>query len=112
VGALIFSGGFGVLMLAGIYWLSNMFLRRMGMKTLGEQAPATRRLFWLTMGAGIVIAAFEIWAFSTHQAAVGVAALAAFVILPEFVLIPLHISRSRRAAQLTREPRTGSDPHT
>jgi hypothetical protein len=33
-----------------IYWLSNAFLRRIGMKTLGEQAPANRRLFWLTCG--------------------------------------------------------------
>ena len=97
VGALILSGVFVVLLLAGIYWLSNAFLRRIGTKTLGEQAPANRRLFCLTMGAGLVKAAFEIWAFSTHHAAVGVAALVAFFVLPEFVLIPVRINRSRRA---------------
>lgn len=110
MGALIITGVFAVLMLAGIYWLSNVFLHTIGIKTLAEQAPPKRRLFWLSMGAGLVIAAFEAWAFRTHHAAVGVAVLIAFFVLPEFVLIPLRIRRSRRAVELSRARRASSDP--
>jgi fatty acid desaturase len=112
VGALIISAVMTVLLMAGIYWLSHVFLRRIGIKTRGELAPATRRVLWLCSGGGLVIAAFATWAFGTHHAAVGVAALVAFLVLPEFVLIPLRVSRSRRAAELSRERRTGSDPRS
>jgi hypothetical protein len=108
--ALIITGVFVVLVLAGSYWLSNVFLRKIGIKTLGEQPSRNRRLFLLSMSAGLVIAAFEAWAFSTNHAAVGVAVLIAFFVPPEFVLIPLRIRRSRRAAKLSRARRTSSDP--
>jgi len=101
---------FVVLVLAGSYWLSNVFLRKIGIKTLGEQPSRNRRLFLLSMSAGLVIAAFEAWAFSTNHAAVGVAVLIAFFVLPEFVLTPLRIRPSRRAAKLSRARRTSSDP--
>jgi hypothetical protein len=103
--ALIITGVFVVLVLA----VSNVFLRRIGIKTLGEQAPAKRRLFWLSMGPGLVVAVFEVWALSSHHAAVGVAVLITFLVLPEFVLIQLRIRRSRRAAELSRTRRTRSD---
>jgi hypothetical protein len=48
VGALIITGVFAVPMLAGIYWLSNVFLCQIAIKTLAEQTPPKRRLFWLS----------------------------------------------------------------
>lgn len=110
--AALITGVFGVLMLAGIYWLSNAFLRKVGINTLSETTPPARRLFWLSMGAGLVIAAFEVWAFSTHHAAVGVAVLIAVFVLPEFVLIPLRIRRSRRAAEVSRARRPRPNQHS
>lgn len=62
-------------------WLSNFFLRKIGVKTARERTPANRRLLWLSMRAGLIIVAFEAWAFSTHHVAVGVAMLIAGLLL-------------------------------
>lgn len=102
-----------VLIAVGIgYWVSNALMPRFGLKNMREQPPAKRRMFWLSMGVAVVIAAFEGWAFNTHHGGVGVAVLIAFFVLPEFVLIPLRIRRSRRAAERSRARRTGSGPQS
>jgi hypothetical protein len=79
------------------------------MKTMRELPLARRRLFWLSICAGAVIAAFETWALNTHHGAVGIAVLIAFFVLPEFVLVPFRIRRSRRAAEVSRKRRASSD---
>jgi len=56
-------------------------------------------------GMGADIAAV---AFASRHAAVGIAMLVTFYVLPEFVLLPLRIRRSRRAAEVARARRTGS----
>jgi membrane protein YdbS with pleckstrin-like domain len=67
-----------------------------------------RRAVWLSMAVALVIAAGCGWAFTHGHAAVGIAVLVAFYVLPEFVLIPLRIRRSRRAADAARARRQGT----
>jgi hypothetical protein len=99
-----------VFLLGVSYWLGNACLRKLGHKTLAEtlaEMPRrARRHLWLSMLVGLAIASVVGWAFSSHHGAIGVAVLVALFILPEFVLVPLRIRRSRRAAETSRARRT------
>ena len=70
--------------------------------------PGQRRLFWLMMALTLVIGVVPAWLLVNGHAAIAIALLVAFYILPEFVLIPLRIRRSRRAAEAARVRRRGS----
>jgi hypothetical protein len=70
--------------------------------------PGKRRMVWLGMAVTLVIGVVPVWLIVTGHAAIGIALLVAFYILPEFVLVPLRIRRSRRAAEAARARRTGS----
>jgi hypothetical protein len=101
-----------VLVAGGVgYWASNALLPKFGLQAPRQQPPAKRRAFRLFLGVSLVIAAVVGWAFSTGHAGIGVAVLIVCFVLPEFVLIPLHIRRSRRAAERSRARRAGSSQH-
>jgi hypothetical protein len=71
---------------------------------------AKRRVMAVTMAVLVGFTAFVGWLFATGHPVVALALLVAFYILPELVLIPLRIRRSRRAAEAARARRTGSPP--
>lgn len=48
------------------------------------------------------------WAFASGHSVIGIAVLVAVYVLPEFVLLPLRIRRSRRAADAARAHRKGT----
>lgn len=98
-----------VLVAGGVgYWASHALLPKFGLQAPREQPPAKRRMLGLFLGVSLVIAAVVGWAFSTGHAGIGVAVLIVCFVLPEFVLIPLHIRRSRRAAERSRASRAAS----
>lgn len=77
------------------------FLQRRGK----QLAAGTRRHFYLMMTPAFVAAGFCGVAFSTGHAGVGVIVFIVVFVLPEFVVLPLRIRRSRRAAEAARERR-------
>ena len=92
------------------YWLMMRFLRRRGYKlnTLSDLPPAKRRIIWVCLAVTLVVAAFCGWAFANGHAAIGIAVLVAVYVLPEFVLLPFRIRRSRQAAEAARARRKGT----
>ena len=98
----------------GMYWLIysliTRFLRRRGVRMLAvsDLRPEKRRVFWLFMAGAVVVTAMCAWAFASGHAAIGIAVLVAVYVLPEFVLLPLRIRRSRRAAEAARARRKGT----
>ena len=89
----------------GSYWLMMRWMRRRVVKTPLDLPPDKRRQAWLYMAIGLAIAAVGGWAFTSGHAAIGIAILVAFYVLPQFVLIALRIRRSRQAAQAARARR-------
>jgi hypothetical protein len=65
----------------------------------------TRRLIYPTMAFGLTIGAICAWAFTSHHQGVGVAVLIASFLIPEAIILPLRIRRSRRAADAARAQR-------
>ena len=62
----------------------------------------------LGMAVTLVIGVVPAWLLVSGHAAIGIALLVAFYILPELVLVPLRIRRSRRTAEAARARRTDS----
>jgi hypothetical protein len=110
MGADIAAVAFVAVIGGGTYWLMRRFLRRRGLKTpaVTDLPPEQRRMFWLFITAAVVITAVCAWAFASGHAAIGIAVLVAFYVLPEFVLLPLRIRRSRRPAEAARARRKGT----
>jgi Flp pilus assembly protein TadB len=77
------------------------FLHSRGLNTpaVSDLPPDKRRMFWLFLAAAVIITAVCAWAFASGHAAIGIAVLVAFYVLPEFVLLPLRNRCSRRAAE-------------
>lgn len=94
----------------GTYWLMMRWMRGRGVRTPRALPPDKRRKVWFYMTLGLVIAAVSGWAFTSGHAAIGIALLVAVYVLPEFVLMPLRIRRSRQAAQAARARREGTAP--
>jgi hypothetical protein len=69
-------------------------------------AHKATRTFWLMMVGMSVVGGVAAWAFATGHAAIGIGVLVAVYVLPEFVLMPLRIRRSRAAAQGARNARS------
>ena len=74
------------------------------------QAAAIGRGFWLMMAGMSIVAGISAWALTTGRPAVGIALLVAAFVLPELVLLPLRIRRSRAAAEAARETRRKRRP--
>jgi hypothetical protein len=85
----------GVGMTGAVY----VWLRRRG------QAAKATRLFWLMMVGSSFVNGVVAWSFVTGRAAIGIALLVAVFVLPELVLMPLRIRRSRATVQAAREAR-------
>jgi hypothetical protein len=109
MGADIAAVAFVAVIGGGTYWLMMRFLRRRGLKTpaISDLPPDKRSMFWLFLAAVVVMTAVCAWAFASRHAAVGIVMLVTFYVLPEFVLLPLRIRRSRRAAEVARARRKG-----
>lgn len=100
----------GVIILLAVglgYWASNVLMPRFGLKTMREQPPAKQRVFWLFVGIAVLIAVFEGWAFNSHHGGAGIIVLIVVFVLPEFVVLPLRIRRSRQLAERSRAPGSG-----
>ena len=110
MGADIAAVAFVAVIGGGTYWLMMRFLRRHGLKTpaVSDLPPDKRRMFWLSLAAAVAITVVCAWAFASGHAAIGIAVLVTFYVLPEFVLLPLRIRRSRRAAEVARTRRKGT----
>lgn len=67
--------------------------------------PRKRGVFWAVMATSVAATGFVVWAFSTNHAAIGVAGVIVFLVLPQLVLTGLRIQRSRPAAEAPRPPR-------
>ena len=93
----------------GTYLLTMRWFRKRGYTTPRDLPPQQRRLLWLGLLVALLVTVACGWAFATGHPAVGIAVLVAFYVLPELVLIPLRIRRSRRAAEVARRRRTGAD---
>jgi cobalamin biosynthesis protein CobD/CbiB len=57
--------------------------------------PRRRGLFWAVMTTSVATTGFLVWAFSTNHAAIGVAGVIVFLVLPQLVLTGLRLRRSR-----------------
>jgi hypothetical protein len=98
--------GIAAVLSVGTYVLVMRWFRRHGYATPRDLPPRQRRLLWLGLLLALLVTIVCGWAFATGHPAVGIAVLVAFYILPEFVLVPLRIRRSRRAADAARRRRT------
>jgi hypothetical protein len=78
---------------------------RLGLKTPRDLPVRKRRRLWLVLAAAAGISLVSAWAISSGRSALGVGVLAAVYILPEFVLVPLRVRRSRRRAAESRARR-------
>jgi hypothetical protein len=96
-------------LIVGTHVLTMRWFRRRGYTTPRDLPARQRRLLWLGLLVTVLVTVACGWAFATGRPAVGIAVLVAFYILPEFVLVPLRIRRSRRAAAVARQRRTGGD---
>ena len=94
----------------GSYVLVMRYFRRRGHTTPRDLPPAKRRLLWLGMAVALLVTLACAWAFATGRPAIGIGVLVAFYILPELVLVPLRIRRSRRAGDAARARRAGTTP--
>ncbi len=83
------------------------FLRRRSKK---PPPPRLRLRFYPAMGLGLIIAGVCAWAFASHHAGIGVAVLIAFLIVPEMIILPIRVRRSRRAAESARAQRSSPKP--
>ena len=57
------------------------------------------------MAATLVVAFVAAWGFAEGHPAISIGLLVALFVLPELVLMPLRIRRSRAAARVAREAR-------
>jgi hypothetical protein len=91
------------------YFLGVVLLRRFGTRTARE-LPGSRRavanLILITFIAAGLLAA---WAITHSHTALGVGVLIVVFVLPEFVLIPLHLKQSRRKVSATETRRCERD---
>jgi hypothetical protein len=95
----IAAGGFVAALTLAMALVIYVRLRRRG------EAAKLARAFWLMMVAISLANGVAVWGFASHHAAVAIGALAAVYVLPEFVLMPLRIRRSRAAARAARGAR-------
>jgi ABC-type phosphate transport system permease subunit len=85
----------------GLGMTAAVYLR---LRRRGHAAKATPT-FWLLMVGMSVISGVCSWAFATGRPGIGIGVLIAAYVLPEFVLMPLRIRRSRAAAEAARSAR-------
>jgi hypothetical protein len=97
-----------VVLSATTYVLHARWMRHRGYATPRDLSPRQRRLLALGLLLALLVTGVSGWAFATGHPAIGIAVLVAFYVLPEFVLVPLRISRSRRVAEAGRKRRTGT----
>jgi hypothetical protein len=92
-------------MLLGVA-LAYRFGPRMGVD-MQRLTPAKKRklIVWLAVSGAVAL--LIVWALSTGHIALGIGVLVAAMILPEFVLIPLRIRRSRQRGEAARARREG-----
>src|SRR5664280_2365675 len=90
---IVFAAVVAVLMLFSVL-LANRLSRRLGMDSSRHRAAKRRVAYALVPLWALVV--FEAWAFDNRHRAIAVIVLAGVAIVPEFVLIPLRIKRSRR----------------
>jgi|NGEPerStandDraft_6_1074524.scaffolds.fasta_scaffold386908_1 hypothetical protein len=99
--------------IVGVLWVGAVLLGvllayrlgpRMGVN-MQRLTPAKKRnlAIMLTITGGVAL--LTAWALGTGHIALGIGVLLAVMILPEFVLIPLRIRRSRRRAEAARADR-------
>jgi hypothetical protein len=99
-----------VALFVGSMLLGIAFVYRVGPRmgiNMQRLTPARKRklYFWLAISAAVGLVTAS--ALSTGRIALGVGILVAVMILPEFVLVPLRIRRSRQRAEAARAGRQG-----
>jgi multisubunit Na+/H+ antiporter MnhB subunit len=84
--------------IAAVAMLTTLFLIRPGGRSIAELPESKRRAILVTQVAMLVTTMVVVWSFAAGHAVVGIAVLVAVVVLPQLVLTPLRIRRSRAAA--------------
>jgi hypothetical protein len=97
-----------VAVVAGTVWFSSRYWSRIGLMRPGDLPPGKRRNFWLIVVGSSLPALIGGIAIADGHPALGIAVLIAAFVLPEFVLMPIRIRRSRRVADEARARRTGT----
>jgi H+/Cl- antiporter ClcA len=78
---------------------------RVGLDMHPRLTPAKKRRLAIMLTITVAVALLIVWALGTGHTALGISVLLAVMILPEFVLIPMRITRSRRRADAARARR-------
>jgi hypothetical protein len=76
-----------------------------------DQTARASRTFWLMMVGMSVVGGVAAGSFAAGRPAIGIGLLVAIFVLPEFVLMPMRIRRSRAAAEKAREARAARQAH-
>jgi predicted CDP-diglyceride synthetase/phosphatidate cytidylyltransferase len=82
-------------------WLGSRLARRLGY----EAGLRARLRAWAMVALCTAVTSFAVWELTHDEPAIGLAVLVVFLVLPELVLVPLRIKRSRRAADEARARR-------
>ena len=84
---------------------TQLVLRHTSLTSALDLPREKQRVFWLMIAVMAPVSAVCAWAFGTGRGALGVGVLVAVFVLPEFVLMPLRIRRSRERADAARAAR-------
>lgn len=99
-----------IVSVAGV-WLGTKLASRTGARGLKDLPAEQRRRARLTIGALLAIyvpaTAVSVWALTSGHVGVGIAVLVAAFVLPDFVVVPLRVRRSRQVAKATERRRRG-----
>ena len=92
-------------------WLGTKLASRMGTNRLAELNPQEKRRAYTRLGVLLAIyvpaTAVSVWALTSGHVGIGIAVLVAAFVLPDFVIVPLRIRRSREAARAAESRRRG-----
>jgi hypothetical protein len=99
-----------VLLYVGVMLFGMAVVSRLGPRmgiNMQRLTPAKKRKLtvWLTVSGAVGL--LVVWSLSTGRIALGIGVLVAVMVLPEFVLIPLRIRRSRQRGEAARARREG-----
>ena len=101
----------GIVLIAaviGIGGAERWLMPAMDRRRNSPRVERTRRQRWVgraIVTAWAIVSAVAVWALGEGHTAVGIGLLVGVFILPEFVLVPIHITQSRRRAAEARARR-------